>query len=57
MLKYFFVIVPYLATYIFPNFLNEPELGAEMAFIPFSSSILDAMKFEPTTFRLWLTPG
>jgi hypothetical protein len=33
----------------------EPELGAGkdpgMAFTPFSSSILDEIRFEPTTFR------
>ena len=36
-------------------FYNEPELGAGidpvMALTPFSSSILDEMSFEPTTFQ------
>ncbi len=37
-------------------FYNEPELGASridpgMALTPFPSSILDELRFEPTTFR------
>jgi hypothetical protein len=53
---YFLVGVPHLATYIFLNFLIEPELCAGidpgMAFVPFPSSILDETSFKPTTFRL-----
>jgi len=37
-------------------FYNEPELDAEinpgMGLAPFSSSILDETRFEPTTFQL-----
>jgi hypothetical protein len=47
----FFFGVPHLATRIF-LFSHEPELGAVidpgMAFIPYSSSILDKVSFEPT---------
>jgi hypothetical protein len=52
---FFFVSVPYLATYIFLSFQIEPELGAGidpgMAFTPFPTNILDETRFKPTTFR------
>ncbi len=54
--KMFFVGVPHLTTFIFLNYQIEPELCAGidpgMAFTPFPSSILDAMRFKPTNFKL-----
>ncbi len=50
--------VPHLAAYIFLNFQIELELcegiNPGIAFTPFPSSILDEMRFEPTTFRSWV---
>jgi hypothetical protein len=44
-----------LSTYIFQYYPIKAELGAGinpgMDFTPFSSSILDEMRFKPTTFK------
>jgi len=54
--KYFFLGVPHLATCIFLPFYNQPDLCAGinpgMTLTPFPSSVLDKMRFKPTTFSL-----
>ncbi len=54
-LKIFFWCMLHLATCIFSFFYNKPELDARidpgMTLAPFSSSILDETRFEPTTFE------
>jgi len=54
-LNIFFWCMLHLATCIFSFFYNKPELDARidpgMTLAPFSSSILDETRFEPTTFE------